>query len=224
MAIKHSKTSTVPDGGDSSLVRPSDWNASHLIEAGTIVNADISNSAAIAETKLALASDAVAGVASRRTLGTGATQAAAGNHTHSLYDRLSFRVITKQYMNPAQNANYYIADYQSVDWFTSAVQGVYMGFTSPYDITVTDVKLTWYALSVAGSSESISMYVRASGGASSLISTISNNSSVKVFSNSNVGQFIVTGSTFCIYIDCPTWATQPTNVVVTGHVLADVTY
>lgn len=49
------------------------------IADGTIVNGDISASAAIAESKLSLASDAAAGTASRRTLGTGATQACAGN-------------------------------------------------------------------------------------------------------------------------------------------------
>ena len=47
--------------------------------AGSVVDASVSASAAIAESKLALASDAAAGVASRRTLGTGALQAAAGN-------------------------------------------------------------------------------------------------------------------------------------------------
>lgn len=44
-----------------------------------VTNAEVSASAAIAESKLSLASDAAAGTASRRTLGTGATQAAAGN-------------------------------------------------------------------------------------------------------------------------------------------------
>jgi hypothetical protein len=44
-----------------------------------IVNADVDNAAAIAESKLNLASDAAAGTASRRTLGTSATSAAAGN-------------------------------------------------------------------------------------------------------------------------------------------------
>lgn len=29
MAVKHSKVSGVADGGDTSLVRPSDWNADH---------------------------------------------------------------------------------------------------------------------------------------------------------------------------------------------------
>ena len=53
--------------------------AAPQIAAGVIVDADVNASAAIAESKLALASDAAAGVASRRTLGTGALQAAPGN-------------------------------------------------------------------------------------------------------------------------------------------------
>jgi hypothetical protein len=47
--------------------------------AGSVVNASVSAAAAIAESKLALASDAAAGTASRRTLGTSATSACAGN-------------------------------------------------------------------------------------------------------------------------------------------------
>lgn len=46
---------------------------------GSVTDAKVSGTAAIAESKLALASDAAAGTPSRRTLGTGATQAAAGN-------------------------------------------------------------------------------------------------------------------------------------------------
>lgn len=59
---------------------PSDDSVtSAKIVDGAIVNADVNAAAAIAESKLSLASDAAAGTASRRTLGTGATQAAAGN-------------------------------------------------------------------------------------------------------------------------------------------------
>lgn len=50
---------------------------------GSVTNAKVDSAAAIAETKLSLASDAAAGTASRRSLGSGATQAAAGNHAHS---------------------------------------------------------------------------------------------------------------------------------------------
>lgn len=61
-----------------------DINASAAIAktklaALAIVNADVDASAAIAESKLNLASDAAAGTASRRTLGTGATQAMPGS-------------------------------------------------------------------------------------------------------------------------------------------------
>lgn len=45
----------------------------------SVANAKVTAGAAIAESKLALASDAAAGTASRRTLGTGAQQAAPGN-------------------------------------------------------------------------------------------------------------------------------------------------
>ncbi len=60
------------------------WKASKL------TNVHINPAAAIAESKLSLASDAAAGTASRRTLGTGAQQAAAGNHNHdTVYQALA---------------------------------------------------------------------------------------------------------------------------------------
>lgn len=48
------------------------------ITDGSIMDADVNAAAAIAESKLTLASDAAAGTASRRTLGAGALQATAG--------------------------------------------------------------------------------------------------------------------------------------------------
>src|SRR5499427_6006257 len=53
--------------------------ASPQIAAGAIVDADVNAAAAIAEAKLNLATDAAAGTGSRRTLGSGAQQALAGN-------------------------------------------------------------------------------------------------------------------------------------------------
>jgi hypothetical protein len=61
------------------------WNGSAWASPQTnaldasVTNAKVAAGAAIAEGKLALASDAAPGTASRRTLGTGAQQAAAGN-------------------------------------------------------------------------------------------------------------------------------------------------
>lgn len=51
------------------------------LKNGVVADAQIATNAGIDESKLSLASDAAAGTASRRTLGTGATQAVAGNDT-----------------------------------------------------------------------------------------------------------------------------------------------
>jgi microcystin-dependent protein len=80
--------------GDTRYVNDSDHtqaahNALNITPGdSTVTNAKVGAAAAIAESKLNLASDAAAGTASRRTLGTGSTQAAPGNHTHTqLHDR-----------------------------------------------------------------------------------------------------------------------------------------
>lgn len=45
MAIRHTKVSAVADGEDANLVQPSDWNANHTIEDGTITAAMLANTA-----------------------------------------------------------------------------------------------------------------------------------------------------------------------------------
>jgi hypothetical protein len=55
MTITHSKVSAIPDGGNAALVQPSDWNAVHVV---SISNADVDAAAAIAQSKLNIASAA----------------------------------------------------------------------------------------------------------------------------------------------------------------------
>lgn len=74
----------VADDGESNVNEVVRSNDSRLSNTRTptdssVTNAKVAAAAAIDESKLNLASDAAAGTASRRTLGTGATQAAPGN-------------------------------------------------------------------------------------------------------------------------------------------------
>jgi hypothetical protein len=73
MAITHTTQSTVADSGVAGQVSRNAWNAAHTIEAGTITDVEVA----------AANKDGVAGTASMRTLGTGAQQAAAGDHGHA---------------------------------------------------------------------------------------------------------------------------------------------
>lgn len=57
------------------------WTDPASVLTGLIADAQVAAGAGIAESKLALASDAAVGTASRRTLGTGSRQAAAGDDT-----------------------------------------------------------------------------------------------------------------------------------------------
>ena len=44
ITVKHSKVSTIPDGDDSSLIRPSDWNDDHTLTGlGTMAEQDANN-------------------------------------------------------------------------------------------------------------------------------------------------------------------------------------
>lgn len=44
ITVKHNKVSTIPDGADTDLIRPSDWNADHsLVGVGTMAEQDASN-------------------------------------------------------------------------------------------------------------------------------------------------------------------------------------
>lgn len=79
MSLGQVSTSSISDSAVTTAKIADSAVTTAKIADGTIVNGDISASAAIAESKLSLASDAAAGTASRRTLGTGATQACAGN-------------------------------------------------------------------------------------------------------------------------------------------------
>jgi hypothetical protein len=57
MAITHSKVSAIADGADTSLVRPSDWNANHVVADGSLTIAATSGLQAALDAKSATSHD-----------------------------------------------------------------------------------------------------------------------------------------------------------------------
>jgi hypothetical protein len=69
MAIKHAKTSAISDGGDSSLVLPSDWNADHT-GINTHDHSDAANGGAVVSASLTAAGIAELATAAEVTAGS----------------------------------------------------------------------------------------------------------------------------------------------------------
>ena len=77
MAVKHLKVSTILDGVNNDLVRPSDWNAEHTVEDNTVTDAKV---AAHTTTKITVPTTQVSGVISDPQHGS-RTVANAHRHT-----------------------------------------------------------------------------------------------------------------------------------------------
>ncbi len=84
MSITHRKVSGEPNPADASIVGGEDWDDTHVIADGTITAAMVA----------AANKDGLAATASLRTLGTGAQQAAAGDHAHALLAPLASPTFT----------------------------------------------------------------------------------------------------------------------------------
>ena len=81
ISLKHAKTSTVPDSGNTALVQPSDWNAEHTISlaAGKVLGRDTSGAGVAQELPIAVTAAGLVGVGTATSpavaLDVGATDA-----------------------------------------------------------------------------------------------------------------------------------------------------
>jgi hypothetical protein len=94
-------------------------------------------------------------------------------------------------------------------------------YTAPVAGTITAATFTWVA-SAAGSSETISMYVRVNDTTDYLIASVGNSNGTKQFVNSALSVALAANDTFSIKLVNPTWVSNPSGVSIGGVLLFEV--
>ena len=142
---------------------------------------------------------------------TGTTLNAAAGGT--VYEFMSFSVYQH---NPADATTYYIGHNAFVPQsFSPAKRAIY----PQKACTMVEAHVIWNAMSVAGSNENISIYIRVNDTTDTLIATVGDTNFSKTFYN-NALSIAFNGTTdwFCYKIVYPTWAANPTTIGYGGTV------
>jgi len=115
--------------------------------------------------------------------------------------------------SPSDAGTYYAGCHPSIGTIP-ALRRMYI----PKAGVITVAYLYWYAAGEAGTSESVSVYIRKNNTDDTLVATIGNAEVSKVFSKTDLEIAVAQGDYIEMKIVCPTWATNPTNVYLTGVV------
>ena len=99
---------------------------------------------------------------------------------------------------------------------TAALAKVYV----PVACTIKAAYIQWRA-ATAGTSESFTMYLRKNNSSDTTIASVSNTSAVKDFQNTGLSLSMAAGDYFEIKCVCPTWATNPATVALSGQIYAE---
>jgi hypothetical protein len=100
---------------------------------------------------------------------------------------------------------------------TAALARLYI----PKSGKLSKANISWYASGVAGSNESISVYIRVNNATDYLIASKGDTNAFKLFSNNRMTVNVMIGDYVEIKIVCPTWATNPTNLVLGGSLILE---
>ena len=120
--------------------------------------------------------------------------------------------------NPADAQTRFIPNSPSAPTATYALSAVTMAFTG----TITGASINFYAGSVVGTAEAISAYIRLNDTTDYLIATVATTDTVRKFTNTSMSIPITANDTIALKFVYPTWATNPTSVVVGGYAVAEL--
>ena len=235
MAVRHSKNSAIADGGDTTLVQPSDWNADHTVDNNTLVAAKLSASA----TDILFGRSTASGGAGEEIACTAAGRAllddaAASNQRTTL----GLGTIATQDANNVALTGGSVTGVTGVEYTLQCVVGlsatvtdaqtVYIGAATVAPQTTAtlqrisiptggNVVAVYFDIGVAGtlgSTETGTVNFRLNNTTNTLISNAVTWAAVaQTFSNTALSIAVSAGDTFELQLVNPTWATNPTNVV-----------
>lgn len=117
--------------------------------------------------------------------------------------------------NPADAATTYLGNMPRVPISTEGISRIYMSEAG----TITAADIFVYAGGTSGSNEAWSFYVRVNSTTDHLIETVSASTAARRFDNTSLAISLSAGDYFEIKMVNPTWATNPTNVIIGGNVL-----
>jgi len=206
MAITHSKVSAKGDGGDSSLVRPSDWNDDHAIGNGTITEAHLS----ISDNTTKDVSTSAHGFCPKAPNDDAKFLCGDASWDYPPGMFLHFAVLAD---NPADSTTYYVGGYiQTLNTYN------YRGaHRLPVSGEFVYAEVLWTG--AASSSEDISVYLRTGAGGGivdTLIQTVGNTDAGKTFKNTSLSVSVSDSDPIQLKIVTPAWSTNPTSVSIGG--------
>lgn len=113
-------------------------------------------------------------------------------------------------VSPADAASVY---FDSTGRAPSTTEALYRCYI-PKAGTLKAAYVYWNGTGTAGSNESITLNFRLNATTDVAIAAIGDTNAIKVFSNTGLSQALAVGDFFAMKVTCPTWATNPTAVVL----------
>jgi len=123
------------------------------------------------------------------------------------------QVFAMQLVSPVDGATYFVGGAVLAVQTASGVARVYI----PKAGSVKCAYIMMYSLT-AGTSESISCYIRKNNSEDTLVGTLSQASNYRVFLNASLNIAFGVGDYLEVKFVCPTWSTNPQNVTFSGSI------
>lgn len=116
--------------------------------------------------------------------------------------------------NPLDATDYYFG-FPAVNTLVSTADNHRIYFRK--NCTIAIAEFNWFASGVVGTNENTSLNIRLNNTTDTLVATVGTTAALKTFSNTALAISITSGDYIEMKLSCPTWATNPTTVAMSGY-------